>query len=395
MILGLLFKAGKLPRDEYEEAIGSPVRMRKPGAPPVRASAFADVVKENLPRDFAEASVPAGRQDICTSLDPLLQMKAESLVRTLGEAGAQTHLILANPQTGALEAFLAPGPGKWNGAGGNSETFLPFIVIPGLVSRKRDDAPFTLTSPIFVPDRVDAAVTFRQAFATERSFLAQKLVASLSKERVLTVLKEFDIQGSSKRGDDIGIEPLTPLEVAQSYATLAALGDSAVLGPAVSYSDSSIGVPAPARKRVSISPSVLFLVNHLTKAVPQGGLNEGTSEKTWMQPSVWTARDEQGLWAIAYRPDVLGLVRIPGHSVREDVLKKKIANLIADQDISSSGSPAAPEGVVFQKICVQSGLRATSVCPHVIRVPFLKGTQPTEWCPLRHDTASVRSELAK
>jgi penicillin-binding protein 1B len=394
MVLGLLFKAGKLSREEYEEATASPVKMRKPGASPVRATAFVDLVKDSLPQGFAEASTLAGRPGVCTSLDPLLQMKAESLVKTLGEAGAQTHFILANPQTGALRAFLAPGPAKWNGAGGNAETFLPFIVIPGLIAQKRDDAQFTLTSPIFVPERVDASITFREAFTTQRTFLVRKLLTSLAKERVLSSLKEFGIQATRKGDQDIGVEPMVPLEVAQCYATLAALGNSAALGPAVSYFDRG-NVAATARKRVSISPSVLFIVNHLTKMLTPGSPKDGAQEKAWMQPSVWTATDEQGLWGIAYRPDLLVLVRVPGRSVREEALRKKVLSILSDQDLSGASPPPVPEGVVFQKICVQSGLRATSVCPHVIREPFLKGTQPTEWCPLRHDSASVRSELAK
>jgi hypothetical protein len=53
---------------------------------------------------------------------------------------------------------------------------------------------------------------------------------------------------------------------------------------------------------------------------------------------------------------------------------------------------SAPEGLVFRNICVDSGLLATSICPGVVKDPFFKGTQPVEWCPYRHDTAtSARS----
>lgn len=395
MVLGLLFKAGKLSRDEYEEASATPVRMRKPGAFPVRASAFVDLVKDSLPLNSSEAGASAARQDICTSLDPLLQVKSESLVKTLGEAGAQAHCLVADPQTGVLRAYLAPGPGRWSGAGGNAETFLPIIAIPGLIAQKRDDAQFTLTSPVFVPQRVDTAVTFRQAFTTERAFVVQKLLASVGSERILAALKEFGVQGVPRGDRDLGIDPMTPLEVAQSYATLATLGNSAVIGPTVSHFENGTGGPPPERKRVSMSPAVLFLVNHLTKMPASGSPKEGTQEKAWTQPSIWTATDEQGVWGIAYRSDLLALVRVPGRTIREAVLKKKVLNILMDQDFSGTTPPPVPEGVVFQKICVQSGLRATSVCPQVIREPFLKGTQPTEWCPLRHDSASVRSELAK
>jgi hypothetical protein len=76
-------------------------------------------------------------------------------------------------------------------------------------------------------------------------------------------------------------------------------------------------------------------------------------------------------------------------------LRKKTSVMLYAEDAAGASPPPVPEGVIFQKICVQSGLRATSVCPNIIREPFLRGTQPAEWCPLRHDSGSVRSELQK
>ena len=40
--------------------------------------------------------------------------------------------------------------------------------------------------------------------------------------------------------------------------------------------------------------------------------------------------------------------------------------------------------IVIKRVCATSGLRATSLCPEVIKEAFLKGTEPVEWCPLRH-----------
>lgn len=395
MVLGLLLKSGKISRDEYDEAIASPVKMRRPGTAPVRANAFVDLVKDCLPRDLDGTRASDVRQDVFTSLDPLLQMKAESLIKSLGEAGAQTHLILANPQTGDLKAFIAPGPGKWSGTGGNAVTVLPFIVIPALFSEKRDDPQFALTSQMFVPNRVQAAVTFREAFTAERGFLAQKLVASLSFERVASVLNEFGIRAVRKGDQNLSVEALPPLQVAQCYAMLATLGNSASLGPAVSCWDGGISESSIARKGVSVKPAVLFLVNQLMKVLAPASSKEGAQDKAWMQPSVWTAKDEQGMWGVAYRADALVLARVPGRSISEAVLRKKIVGMIQNEVPAGVPPPPVPDGVTFQRICVQSGLRATSVCPNVIREPFLRGTQPTEWCPLRHDSGTVRSELGK
>ena len=49
MVLALLFKAGKITRETYDEAIVRPVIMRKPGQTQVKASMFVELVRDRLP----------------------------------------------------------------------------------------------------------------------------------------------------------------------------------------------------------------------------------------------------------------------------------------------------------------------------------------------------------
>ena len=179
-----------------EEAINSPVTMKKSGAPPVKATSFLDLVRDGLPKPL---SAPAGtRQDVITSLDPLMQAQAELTLKRIGEAGTQTHLILANPVTGDLRAFIAPGPGRWSGKGGNPESFLPLLIIPALIPDKQDRARYTLTSQVFAPTQTGGALTFRAAFHNERTLLTQRLIAA-ERDKVVSVLKEFGISARTNR----------------------------------------------------------------------------------------------------------------------------------------------------------------------------------------------------
>jgi hypothetical protein len=393
MVLGRLFKAGKISREQYDEAINSPVTMKKPGAPPVKAPSFLDLVKDSLPKLLP---TPSGtRQDVITSLDPLLQAQAELTLKRMGEVGTQAHLILANPVTGDLRAFITPGQGRWSGNGGNLETFLPLLTIPALIPEKQDRAKHTLTSQVFASTGTGgAAVTFREAFRNERPLLIERLIASEG-DKILPVLKEFGVSARLKGEKTLVVDPVSPMGMAQTYSLMATLGNAAPLGPGIKIAgDSSADSPAD-RKRVSAKPAVLFLINYLLKGLETAEVKDSGNGKSWEEPALFAARDNEGLWNIAYRSDALLLTRIPGSQVDGRKIERTLEKLLPKAGPSTEGLPVVPDGIVFRKICVKSGLRATSICPRVIREPFLKGTQPEEWCPQRHGSDALGSGSKK
>lgn len=392
MVLGLLFKAGKISREQYEEAVNSPAAMKKSGAPPVKAASFLDLVKEGIPK-----SLPAAvgtRQDMITSLDPLMQTEAELSLKRMGEAWTQAHLILANPVTGDLKAFISPGPGRWSGNGGSLESFLPLLMIPALIPEKQHRSKYTLTSQVFAPTQTGEAVTLRAAFRSERTLLTQRLVAA-DGDKILSVLKEFGINARPSGEQTLAVDPVSPMAMAQTYSLMATLGNAAPLGPSIKImGESSVDTPVD-RKRVSVKPAVLFLVNYLLKGLGTAEVGDTSPGERSEEPALFTIRDKEGLWKIAYRTDALLLARIPVSQVDGPKIDGIVDKLLPKTAPNTEGLPVVPDGIVFRKICVQSGLRATSVCPHVIREPFLRGTHPEEWCPQRHGSDAVSSETKK
>ena len=390
MVLGLLFKAGEISRDAYEEASESTVKMRKPGWTPVRADAFVDLVKVHLHAERTSAG--PSRQDVVTSLDPLIQTDADLELKKLGDAAVQSYLILLAPQSGEIKAFIVPNPQKWTGSGGNLETVLPFVIIPALVSEKHDQVRYTLTSDLFTGSQEGIPLTFRQAFQKERLLLLEKLCASLGTDKIVSVLKEFGINARLKDHREIIIGPITPMQMAQIYSMLATLGNAPSLGAGVKVLDGISKGKTLERKRVSVEPPILFLVNYLLKGLQPADEKDIGPDNTWSKLSTFKARDLEGSWNIAYRSDSLLLVRTPGHDIKEAKIMNMVSNLLPQAKAGSENNAQIPEGVFFRKICVQSGLLATSTCPQVIREPFLKGTQPLQWCPYRHEANPVLSD---
>ena len=205
---------------------------------------------------------------------------------------------------------------------------------------------------------------------------------------ILTVLKEFGIGASATSDHGISAEPFTPMELAQCYTLMARLGNAPLLSPGIRVAGGP-GKGDARSRRVSVSPAVIFLVNHLMKQVDSVTVNGLGQDRSAAYYSILSVRDKAGLWSIVYRADALLLIRTAGHGAMETAIRKMTASLMPGPEMTPGLRAKAPDGIVFRKICVESGLRSTSVCPKVIREPFLKGSQPVEWCPYRHDSHTV------
>jgi len=384
VVLGLLLKAGKISREVYDRAIESPVKMNKTGAAPVKAWAFMRMVRERLEEHSFEGEASGTGSVVLTSLHPLVQKDARVGLQRLGAVGRRAHLILARPSTGVIFAFIAPAKGLWSGAGGNPDTLAPLVSIPALIPDKRNRVRFTLTSPIFFPGNPGGPVTFREAFRNHRPMLIQKLVASIGPKKVAEALKEFEVPARINAERQIIVDPMPPHQVAHTYFRMATLGSAAELNPGIRTASGAHGDWGAVTKTVSFDPAVLFLVNHVLKGLHRtraGGLRKG---RNWTRPSLFVAQDKAGLWAIAYRPDILLLMRIAGREFDYGKVREIMTNLLPDPIIAAHSRFPPPVGIAYRTICVKSGLRATSLCRQVTAEPFLKGTQPTEWCSLPH-----------
>jgi len=392
MVLGLLFKAGKISREIYDEAINRPVVMKKPSQVQMKTGAFVKLVKDRLPAQMPGPAPKEPRQDVLTSLDPLIQNDTERLLKPLGEAGSQAHFVLANPQSGNIMAFIAPGSdNKWSGVGGNADTLLPLIMVPAFVPERPAQAKYTLTSTLFISTKPGGQMTFREAYRHDRGFLLRNLVNSLGAEKVIPVLREFGARAHQTADSNLAVDALAPVDLAQIYAHMATLGNAGTIGPGIHVIGWSSASEQSQNRRISVSPTAIYMVNHLMKSAEATSAKEGYPSKTIQQPSFFTARDDQGLWGVAYQNDALLVLRLPGNPFSDSKMQKLIARILPIAGQAPDSALPVPEGLVFRKICIDSGLLATSICPRVVQDPFFKGTQPVEWCPHRHEPTSARS----
>ncbi len=387
VILGLMLKAGKVSREDYDLAMDRPVVMNRPGAPPAKAPAYIELVQQKLARDFPAPGNKAEHLDVLTSLDPVLQNSAVEVVNKFGKHGS---CLIAVDQNGRITAYAFGGPSAWDPDSIGPEVFAPLHLIPALSPEKTQPPRWTLTSPMFVPEGAQSSVTFREAFRKHTSALIEKIDSALGPERLLRVLSEFEVHAGRAKNGKIEYETMRPLEVAQVYTYLASSGKRLQLGPGLTVSGMDAGTAgSPGSEAVPVNPGVIFLVNHaLMGYQPPTSLTAAGPGKEHDLPSLFATRDAGGLWAIAYNREGLVVLRVGGDELKEAAGVKIVTQLLlasAAWQSPAEGSPdQPPPGVVFRRTCPESGMRATSLCPRVIKLPFLQGTQPTEWCQIRH-----------
>jgi penicillin-binding protein 1B len=387
VILGLMLKAGKISREDYDVAIDRPVDINRPGAPPVKATGFLEIVEEQLARDFPMIGKQGDQIDVLTSLDPMLQNGITEIVNGYNKKGG---CLVAADQNGRIRAYAVSGPQKWDRDSAGPNVFAPLLLIPALSPEKKDPPRWTLTSPVFVSEGPDGSVTFREAFRNHKSTLLGRLNGALGTEKMLAVLGEFGVRTGIARDGKIKYESMSPVDVAQVYLYLASVGKAVRLQPHLTVSG-SVGVePSEGKRYLAVNRAAVFLVNHALMQHEKAQDFRNATGKGDHVPSVFTTQDMGGLWAIAYNSEGLVLLRAGGTETKDSEAAKIITKLLPVPQPPPRGLSQAPQGVAFRRICLQSGLRATSLCPSVINEPFIQGTHPAEWCQIRHQSPVVK-----
>ncbi|MGC8660557.1 MAG: transglycosylase domain-containing protein [Desulfomonilaceae bacterium] len=392
MILGLLLRQGKISQETYEASIARPVRMFKSGAPPPKAGSFIDLVKTQLLSE--QNAADTGKNYIATSLDPLLQAQLEINLRKLGDLAQQSYAIVVNPAWGSILGYMAPTVDRWDGDGGSLGLFAPMAVVPAFTPQRVNDPLFTLASRITLSRNDKRRLAFQEAFKTDRKDLIGKIIEVTGTDRVIESLGEFGIEAQVSRDSEILTRRMTPFQVAQSYCLLANLGTARAINcRRLQISDNQPGTPA--EFRVSFPSSVLFIINSIIRDVHDLKDVNDSPRKLLLSPSFLSSTDNIGSWSIAYNRSALVLLRIPSVSLSTKFLRKLTLHILPPPNLEPGSNSGIPPGLVFRKLCEESGLRATSTCPHVSLLPFIAGTQPDEWCTLRHETESKPGSAEK
>jgi len=401
---------------QEQEAAAAPLQLRaESSGDPRQAPYFIDFVAQELLR--LNLRDPASQQGlrVFSTLDPLLQARAQTLVaaslktyekqyrhlRPLPGGEIQGAFVALRPADGAVLAMI--GGRDYTKSQFNRVTqahrqpgslFKPFVYLAGF-QRSRDehaavftaatvldDSPFELevNGEIWAPQNFDreyrGAVTAREALARSLNIPTIRAAELIGLRDVVRMARRCGITSPLQAVPSIalGTFEVTPLEIAAAFTPIANLGarvDPHVVTSIVDDAGAVREVERPAPQEV-ISPEAAYMTLDLMRDVVRYGTGAGIwgyGVEGEFAGKTGTTDDGRDNWFVGLNPAYLGLAWVGFDNNRPlklggSVLALPIwAQLAARSGLDVRRAWTAPPGIVEEEVDPTTGLLASWRCP--------------------------------
>ncbi len=391
IVLGLLLKNGKISRDAYDEALSKPVTMQRPGAVPVKVPNLIDFLASS--EAMSQAASANTDRFLVTTIDPLFQLRMDTGLRKFSDPSVNAQALVMTPESGAVMAIYSPLHHGTDSHLGTLDLFAPFLLVPAFSTDKKSAPKYALTSQIFLGDSSDENASVLESFRSNRIALTSKMTKSLGADVVFEMLREIGVKVDLKSNGELIIGAVDINRLARIYSILANVGE--VSEPSLIYRPPHLDKSdVKSGRKQFLNPSAIYLVNHMLKKVQGIGDGDDFVQNLSLIPSRFVSVDSGGTWGIIYNSVGLMVLRLNG-TVRDQTKVFGLMDQIMEPLLARNSAPLVPAGILFRKICSDSGLKATSMCSKISHEPFVSGTQPTEWCPLRHELDTKKTPKIK
>lgn len=404
---------------------------------PEIAPYFVEYVKQELIDVLGADAVFKGGLRIYTTLNPALQARAESVVRSQlgGEGDPEVALVAVTHDTGEVAAMIGGRDFKTNqfnlavqGRRQPGSAFKPFVLVRALEEGVRPDQVFSAAPySVEVKDGTWNVSNYEnQAFESQISLRAAtnwsvncvyaRLIMQVGPEDVVDVAHRMGIETALEPNPAIALGGLTtgvsPLEMASAYGTIGAGGTHvAPSGIARVTNDNGDVLYEPDRTPSrAIDKSVALEASLMLHDVVESGT--GTASKI---PNVWSAgktgttQSYRDAWFTGYAEDLscavwVGYregqiemdnvhgVKVTGGSfpasIWREFMKAAIAHQRAPLTPNNAGLPGGDQaepvqpqtsGVVVS-VCPDSMLLANKRCPAAIEMLLDPALAPAQTC---------------
>ncbi|ENQ3106785.1 penicillin-binding protein, 1A family [Bacillus sp. 491mf] len=385
---------------------------------------FQGAVQTSLINDAGldEQTVARGGLRVYTTLDPKLQKIAEHAVNETipSTTEIETAIVSMNPKTGevmsliggrdykksqfnrATQAYRQPG-----------STFKPFLYYAALeqgftpaTRLKSEHTVFTLGDGVskYNPTNyknyyADDFITMTQALAVSDNVYAVKTHLFLEEKSLVKTAKQFGITSSLKDVPSLalGTSPVKPLEMVNAYSLLANGGKRVkptFIRRVVDH-DGNILYDAHLENKQILDENNAFVMEEMMTGMFNKKLSSYTSvtgqnlipklSRTYAGKSGSTETDS---WMIGFTPNLVTGVWVGYDKQKtisnptEQVYAKNMWATIMEKGLEETPKQdfKKPANVVALNINPENGKIATKGCPVSVKMYFVKGTEPTEYC---------------
>ncbi len=424
LALDMMAEQGVVPKEKAEEEKARPLEvLDKAPEGQSRYPAFLDLVRRQLRRDYRDQDLRGAGLQIFTTLDPLLQRRAESALSArvrlleldsarLGPGTLQGALVLT--RTSTAEVLAVVGGRRPREAGFNRAldavrpigslvkpaVYLAALEQPGRYSLVTpiDDAPVRLKdergnvwAPRNYDDELHGSVPLYAGLANSYNLATVNLGLEVGIARVAETLERLGVSRPLPHYPSmlLGAIELSPLEVTQIYQTIAAQGFRIPLRAIREVTDAN-GDPLtryPLSVTQSVAPGPIYLLGHALTEV----MRSGTGHRAYRRLSkdlitagkTGTTDELRDSWFAGFTEELLAVVWLGRDDNQPTGLSGSTGALEVWTHLisgirSQSFTPPVPENVVFSWVDpVKIGVSGFGFsCRDARQLPFIRGFQP-------------------
>jgi penicillin-binding protein 1B len=423
LVLDLLLEQERISQLDHELAIASPLDAKHFFVDANPAPHFAELLRQELVEVYGEDILESEGLAIHTTLDPMLQRRANQAVRD-GVARLERDFPDLQREDSPLEAALvavAPRTGEILALVGGRDyarsqfsratqarrqpgsVFKPVVALAAL-RRRADSAPrFTLASkledeplsvssggrewtPVNYDGEFHGEVTLRQAIEQSLNVPVARLGIQVGPERIIQTARDLGIEAGLDPVPSLalGAFEVTLLEMVRAYAVLAADGVLPMLRAYVDVVDA--GGEVLDRKAIHFErrfdPQETYLVTSALRGAVDRGTGQALRRLGFTGPAAGktgTTNDFRDAWFIGYTPELLvgvwvgfddgASLGVPGSVAALPIFADFVIGALGPEGRSPFLEPGGLERV---SIDPATGLRAVQGEPEL----FLAGTAP-------------------
>jgi len=436
VVLQAMVDAGYLEQAAADKAAHEPLAVVQ-RALESEAPHFVDYVNQSLDEQYPGLTTTTTQAvDVYTTLDLHLQRLAQDAVRNglthvdqllsrrKRKGHAEAALVAVDPKTGDILAMV--GGRSYNQSQYNravvsrrqpGSVFKPFVYLTAFeqaaLGGRIDITPATIVNDteetfefdnqVWTPENYekeyDGPITFRHALAHSRNLATIHAAQMAGYDNIAALWQRLGVGTAPKPYPSIalGVFEATPFEIATAYTIFPNLGVMRPLKHLLKVSrggqditKSMKGSPPP--PRMIAQRDTTFLVTNMMRSVLNEGTGAGARAAGFTLDAAGktgTTNDLRDAWFAGFTPELLTVVWV---------------GFDDNQPVGLSGAQAAlpiwtefmmralaghaslpfdvPDDIEFVDIDANTGKLATPGCPKVISEAFIRGTEPTEICPL-------------
>lgn len=336
-VLDAMAEEGFISQEQADSVKAKKLVFRKGAAPAQPYPYYANYVVQLLKNQFSETQLWGSGLRVYTNLDPEAQNAAEKElnkgIETAPNGISQGALVTINVKDGGVLALVG-GVGDYRSHQFNRATnphtagssFKPFVYLTGIMDDALkpdtvlDDLPLTINvgfgqrySPKNFDGRYLGKITVRTALMLSRNLCSIRIAQAVGPDKIVATAKAAGI--TSPLNNDLplalGASAVSPLELANAYATLARKGVF-MQWQMIRQIDDNQGhklqeiVPQP--KSVFPSEPVLQLVDILQDVVNKGTGTLAKLPNIAVAGKTGTADKARDIWFVGFTPDTVTAV---------------------------------------------------------------------------------------